>query len=97
MPSQPKAQTTLPTTTTTTSPTFQKLSAKASAGMAYNKIVIYKNEDGNFFAVEFKTPKLYLCKYEIRQNLRPANFFKDSLMKSAHMNMAFKHFFADFQ
>ena len=60
MPSQPKAQTTLPTTTTTTSPTFQKLSAKASAGMAYNKIVIYKNEDGNFFAVEFKTPKLYL-------------------------------------
>ena len=48
MPSQPKAQTTLPTTTITTSPTFQKLSAKASAGMAYNKIVIYKNEDRDF-------------------------------------------------
>ena len=36
-------------------------------------------------------------KNEVRQNLRPVKFFKDSLVKSTYTNMACKHFFANFQ
>ena len=52
-------------------------------------------------ALVFKIPKLPLNIYEIRQNLQPEKFSEDSLVKftymNLYMNMACKHYFADFQ
>ena len=52
-------------------------------------------------ALVFKIPKLPLNIYEIRQNLQPEKFSEDSLVKFTYMNlfmnMACKHYFADFQ
>ena len=45
-----------------------------------------------FFALVVNIPN-----NEIRHNLRPVIFFKDSLVNLTYMNMACKHYFADFQ